>query len=390
MTALELYRQDGTFRAQGNALPSRQQYYIDLRDALHGELTGDGYSPLLEELFIGLRQQTMQRIYVLDYAAVMECYSLIVSGQGLRDASEYVPHLRQGEGKVAWADLKKRGAHTMRVSEDILEKVRTLRTVSHQVYTARTDGFDSEEEGASRREFEQLQNVARLLNERCKALEDERDALQRRIRDLEEGVIDAQVAHLLEGRYAQAEKDLADEYARKREAADAAFRARYAQQMAERAQRQQDEDREEAARHAEVTQAYAELRRQMTEDLARWQQRLDRTECRMLAATYVSLYGMLTRDVDALILTAQCGEAPTSLRDGLDGLQTNGHLRLRQLEQAMLRLGLTVLRPEAGEAFDPLLHQGAGGTGRITRCATPGVCLQATGEALVKAEVERE
>ena len=89
MKALEIYEQDIIDREAGNPLP-RQQYYTALRAALYRELMQQGYSEWLEELLLSLREG-MEKIYVLDYAALMECHSMIVSGRDMRDATEFVP-----------------------------------------------------------------------------------------------------------------------------------------------------------------------------------------------------------------------------------------------------------------------------------------------------------
>ena len=111
MKALEIYEQDIIDREAGNPLP-RQQYYTALRDALYRELMQQGYSEWLEELLLSLREG-MEKIYVLDYAALMECHSMIVSGRDMRDATEFVPHLHLRGEKAAWSALEKPGSFLM-------------------------------------------------------------------------------------------------------------------------------------------------------------------------------------------------------------------------------------------------------------------------------------
>jgi hypothetical protein len=65
-----------------------------------------------------------------------------------------------------------------------------------------------------------------------------------------------------------------------------------------------------------------------------------------------------------------------------------------QLEQAMLRMGLTVIRPKADEPYDGAFHvptdisAGAVGDALIARCVHPGVMCHGAKDALVRAEVE--
>ena len=104
MKALEIYQQDITDQQAGNALP-RQQYYAALRDALHRELMQQGYSELLEKLLQEIRGGNMNELYVVDYAVLMECHSMIVLGSSMKDVTDFVPHLRLRHKRVSWADV---------------------------------------------------------------------------------------------------------------------------------------------------------------------------------------------------------------------------------------------------------------------------------------------
>ncbi len=402
MTALTLYTQDAALRESGAELPSRREYYTALRDALHNELSRDGYSPLLEEIFIAMRQKTITRIYTLDYAALTACYSLIVSNQPLPDACEHIPYLLKSGQKVGWDTLDLPGPHTLRITEEMLRQVRLLRTVSRQVASARGEGFADAEEGASRKEFEQLQSVARILNERCKSLEQEREALRKRIADLEDGLVDQQTAQLIQQRFEQAEQEMQAEYARRRQEAAKAYREQYRKEQARHAARLEQEAAEAAALTAQAQQAYAGIRRSLAEETARleallsaqaakWQSALDRTEYRMLAASYTALHALLTDGLDGAVLEAAC--AGDQAHPALVALQGQARDRLRQLEQAMQRLGLAILRPEAGDAFDPVRHipVGVAAGSQEGRCfafgVRPGVALMGEGETLIPAEV---
>ena len=125
-----------------------------------------------------------------------------------------------------------------------------------------------------------------------------------------------------------------------------------------------------------------------------WQSSLDRTECRMLAKTYVALDDLLAQGMARLILEAQCAGTDAAVMASLADMQGQLRDRVRQLEQAMARLGLTVIRPEQGAAFDGAYHVAAGasadavGNGLVARCVHPGVMVHRAQEALVRAEVE--
>ena len=401
MKALEIVEQDLLDREQGEPLP-RQQYYAALRDALHRELMQQGYSDWLEKLLLDLRD-AMERIYVLDYAALMECHSMIVLGRDMRDAQEFVPHLHLRGEKAPWAAVEGQGNFFMPVSRDLPEKLRQLRSVSRQLVDARDDTVMPQADDAAQREIEQVHLLNKMLDDRCRTLQAERDALQGRIRELEEGVITEQVRYAIEARRLQEEENLRKAYAEQQEAARAAYRSQFAEEMAAADQRLADAGRENAALREEAAAAYADVRREMGEELQqlaklftaqaeKWQNGLERSECRMLAQSYAALHDLYSGDMTRLMLDAQCGQTEECLLAGLHDVRRQLGDRLHQLEQAMLRLGLVVIRPAAGADYDPALHirTGASAGEKIARCGRPGVMAQGAQEALLRAEVELE
>lgn len=403
----EIVLQDAQLREQGGELPSRQQYYTDLRDTLHKELMHKGYSGWLEQLYLEYRSGERTKLYVLDYAALMECHSMIVSGKELRDATVFIPHVSLRGEKARWEMLDKPGSHQIPFTKEAFEKLRQLRGVSYQVVDARNEAFAVQEEEAVAREVEQVQTLNRLLDAQCQSLRQERDELLARVRQLEEGIITDQVHYAIEARRVTEERALQEAYARKHREAEEAWRAQFGEAAEKHRLQQEKQDRASAALLGGVSAEYAAVRTQMADELAqlqqvvadqvaRWQGALDRTEYRMLAQSYVSLHGFLSSDMAELVQQALAHDAAEEFMTALAEKQQGLRDRLRQLEQAMLRLGLNVLRPEPGERYDRRLHVPAGtmdGTAagrKIIACVTPGVVLAATGEALVKAAVTLE
>lgn len=399
MKALEIYEQDRAARTQGQAQP-RQQYYASLRDALYRELMQQGYSDFLEQMLLELRDG-LDRIYVLDYAALMECHSMIVLGRDMRDAAEFVPHLHLRGEKARWAVLEGPGNFQMPVAREMNEKLRQLRAVSRQLVDVRDEAVIPQADDAAQREIEQVHMLNKMLDDRCRALQQERDELQERLRKMEEGVISDQVRYAIEARKLQEEAALRETYAAQKAAASEAYRAQFAGEMAEDRDRREADARLTQSLREEAADQYAAIRRDMGEDLRqvvtllngqieRWQAALDRSECRMLAQTYTALYGLWAEDVTRLVLDAQESDAQEPLLAGLAELRSALGDRLRQLEQAMLRLGMVIIRPAAGEIFQPALHFAAGAQdgAEIARCTRPGVMLRGAQEALIRAEVE--
>lgn len=399
MKALEIYEQDMADREQGQALP-RQQYYTSLRDALYRELMQQGYSDFLEETLLELRSG-MERIYVLDYAALMECHSMIVLGRDMRDAEEFVPHLHLRGEKARWAVLEGPGNFMMPVARDMGEKLRQLRAVSRQLVDARDSSVLPQADDAAQREIEQVHMLNKLLDERCRGLQKERDELQARLRQLEEGVISEQVRYAIEARRCQEEEALRQAVEQQQEAARAAYQAQFAEEIAAGQSLREEVARQTQALRKEAAEDYAAIRQEVSADLRQvaellnaqiesWQTAMNRSECRMLAQTYTALHGLWAEDASRLVLDAQSSSLDEDFLTGLTELRTSLGDRLHQLEQAMLRLGMVVIRPAAGELFDSALHLATGAVkdGMVSRCIRPGVRLQGAQEALVRAEVE--
>ena len=398
MKALEIYEQDIIDREAGNPLP-RQQYYTALRDALYRELMQQGYSEWLEELLLSLREG-MEKIYVLDYAALMECHSMIVSGRDMRDATEFVPHLHLRGEKAAWSALEKPGSFLMPVKSDMTEKFKQLRSVSRQLVDARDDSVMPQADDAAQREIEQVHTLNKLLDERCKALQQERDELQSRLNMLEEGVITEQVRYAIEARRIQEEEALAQTYESQRQRAREAFRTQFAKEQEETRLRREEEAQAVIDMRARAAQDGINLRITMAEDLknlakqledsaAAWEDSIRRSECKMLAQSYVAFHTLWTQSLDQLILQAQCASTDAAVLSGMAEFHQQLGNRLRQLETALARLGLVILRPEVGEPYNPAYHLSTGAPGaRVARCITPGVIVQGAREALLRAEVE--
>ncbi len=406
MNALEVYQQDILDQEAGNAQP-RQQYYIALRDAIHQELMQKGYSELLEKLLQEIRGGDMEHLYAVDYAVLMECHSMIVLGANMRDVTEYVPHLQFRGKKPVWADLEDPNAGNtfIPVNRDIKEKLQQLRAVSRQLVDARDDTVLPQADNAAQREIDQVHTLNKMLDERCKALEEEREALQARVQFLSEGLITEQVRQAITVRRQEEEEAIRKAYEAQKAAAEDSFRSLFAQAQADDRTRLEEEDRLMACVRKEAAEDYAAVRKDMAADIRQlttmleakysaWDAGLARTECRMLASSYVALHQTWSEGMAKLLLEAECAGTPEAILKGMADMDRQLKERIRQLETAMVRLGLIVIRPEKGEAFNGALHlpvgtsAGAVGDSAIRRCVTPGVMAAGAAEAMIKAEVE--
>ena len=328
---------------------------------------------------------------------------MIVLGHAMRDVTEYVPHLMLRGKKPAWADLDDPDAGNtfIPVNRDIREKLQQLRAVSRQLVDARDDTVLPQADNAAQREIDQVHTLNKMLDERCKALELEREALQARVQFLSEGLITEQIRQAVTVRRQEEEEAVSRAYAEKKAAAEGAFRSLFEQAQQDDRARLEDEERLLAAARKEAAEDYAAVRRDMAADLRQlttmleakysaWDAGLARAECRMLASSYVALHQTWSEGMAKLLLDAECAGTPEAILKGMADMDRQLKERIRQLETAMVRLGLIVIRPAQGDAFNGALHLpvGAAGGSIIRRCVTPGVTSVGAAEAMIKAEVE--
>ena len=255
MKALEVYQQDILDQEAGRGQP-RQQYYTALRDALHRELMQQGYSELLEKLLQEIRGGDMNELYVVDYAVLMECHSMIVLGSSMKDVTDFVPHLRLRHKRVSWADVDSpsAGSTFLTITPDIREKLHQLRSVSRQLVDARDDTVLPQADNAAQREIDQVHTLNKMLDERCKDLEEEREALQARVQFLSEGLITEQIRQAVTVRRQEEEEAVSRAYAEKKADAEGAFRSLFDQAQQDDRARLEDEERLLAAARQEAAE----------------------------------------------------------------------------------------------------------------------------------------
>ncbi len=406
MHALELYMQDKA--ARRNSLP-RQEYYNALLDALHAELMQDGRSDWLDALAADLEAGTMADMYLLDFAAVMACHEMLVRGLPLRDASRYVPYTRSAEGeRLAWSDMRPGGGYRMRLPDNMKKNLSELRLVAEKLPDGLEDPVAPPPERVANRHLEQSQILNRHLEQQNAALIAERNELRRRLAELQEGYISETLQFACEARRREMEAELEAQFAAERDQAAEAFRRQYQKELLTLEGRRFEADRlgptfvsgvqeEYRAIRAEMQGQLQRLQAHIDGQLAGWERSLFRAESRMLAQSFVSLCALNGSTLLPLLTEAQAQASP--LMPQLARLQSDFHTRLMQLEQAMVRLGLTVVRPAPGAPYDPGCHTLTGvadaavppaGT-PIRSCVLPGVLLTreegAAPEVLVPAEV---
>lgn len=403
MKAIEIYQ---TYSETGEGLPmgaaAWQEYYVQLRDALLAELKDTGSSELVSTL---LRSHEGE-IQYLAAAAVYDCYYVLVLGEAPADPTCFIPSWGK-EKRIEWKALD-RSPEGYRIKMDaaLREKLLILRSVARQMCDLRMTCISPSAEAASERSLESYQKLYREQLIEISELQERNTQLTRRLETLKAGYIDEQLRLLTAERKRQQEAELAAAFARQKQEADEAFRLYFADSLTDRRRRRQEQARQTAARHDARAEAYGELRTDLHKaldvireavdgQLGQWEQRLCAADHRLLAQSYLALYRLAENELSALITEAACQHAPQGVMQLLAGFDGQLHQRLTQLEGAMAALGLAVLRPEPGEAYNEDLHiPGETITGVflpekavVRAMALPGVIVRSSGEALVKAEV---
>ena len=405
MTALEMYLEDRKNRKSPAARRGRQEYFSLLRDTLHDELMRHGRSDFLE-MMIG-ECADGRALPVLEFAALRECFAMIVDNRTMQDATQYVPHILTGEAqRLTWQELE--SGPSFRVDDpEMHEMLLRLRSVASQMVTLRDDTLIPQAAQAAQRDVEGLLALKKLMEEDCAALRAERDALRARVAELEEGVISQQLQMKLEVRRRQEEAQLSWEMEQRRTQAEAALREaltaaaareQQARPGADRRAAQAAEDRaaEYQQLHTGVQAQLQAMQAQLDAQLSGWRERLCGADHRFLAQSVAALEGTMRRAMPGLLADAQLS-GNGALSGAMAALDAEMGTQLRQLEQAMRQLGMTVFWPQPGEGFDSRLHSPVSAGAQdapeaemeITGVETPGVLILAEGaqEALVRAVV---
>lgn len=391
MTAMEVYREDRQNRKDPQKRRTRQEYFVLLRDTLHEELMRDGRSDFLEEMLAECSGGTALRM--LEFAALRECCDMIVENRPMQDASEYVPHIRSAaDARMAWRELE--AGVSYRVDDPgFPQMLRRLKSVSSQLVAVRDATLAPKADQALKREMDAVMVINHALEEQNAALRQERDALENRIRELEAGVINRQLQHQLTLRRQQAEADLQLEMDQRRQQAEENLQAAMDQAAARMQEDALLHQRETAARAQEQAGVYAgmqeEIRRAMQEmqdhldqQMQGWSRQLHGADHRFLAQCAATLSMVAEKKLPRLMAGATLHGADETLLSELAELHASLNGQLAQMEQALAQLGLRMIRPAPGDAFDEKLHSPAAARAEdmqesavVVRRETPGVVL---------------
>lgn len=388
---------------------SRQEYYLAMRQALHHELTMEGSSEFLNLHLRRMREHPDKPVYLLDLALVNDCYENICLGNPLKDVSRCVPYFSLDEREIIWSELDQSGQHlTAAAGPEDINMAAQLRRFCRLLYERSRDMIPPDPDSIAQKEAQAQRVMLAAQQQQIADLRAQNEELRAQLEALRRGEIDSRVENEVIIRRHEEEAKLQQELALRRAEADRANSRYLAEALAQQRAQQECEERAAAAAFAQANQVYGgvrgEIERFMTDmnerlnaQLAQWQGGLRAADYRLLARSYTSLYALSGRRLEPLIVQAQ--SLDEGLTQALLQLRTALTGQLTQMEFAMMRLGLMVLRPQAGEAFEAEFQEStAAATGAgIPKNATirslvcPGVALMKDGQAaqcLVRAQVE--
>ncbi len=407
MTAMEIYREDRQNRKNPGARLPRQEYFALLRDTLHDELMRQGRSDFLEEMLAECSEG--KSLPMLEFAALRECYEMIVENRPMQDAREMVPHIFRTETeRFRWCDL---GNGAYRVDNpEFPQLLARLQSVSRQLVSVRDETIAPDARRAAQRELEGMMTLNRTLEAENARLRKEREELRERIARLEEGIISEQLRQRVEVRCQQAEADMEQALLIRRQEAESRFQQALADAAAQQHLIRQNADRASEEQLVQRADAYTGLRQDMQRELAEmqerlsqqlgtWQERLFAADHRFWAASCAGMIATVHQETSRLMAWAQQQESADALVTELAAQQSVLDTQVRQMETAMQQLGMRLFWPGEGDAFDAHLHSPtaayAGADAAccvVSRTEAPGVLLNESGKApdrvLVRAVVQ--
>lgn len=395
LSALALFQQDAAEQLSGGSRDNRRGFYQQLLTRLYTELNETGASLLLDQLCVQLLKEKQEKCPMLLYSAVTQCYQALVLDVPLADYSRAVPEVfARNREPMTWEELASYPADPeLTIKQTFPTRVRVLKSVSHLLYQARQNQMTPDEgesvlekQLADYREAMALQDEA-LINARAQV-----DALQTQVRELRAGIADRETQRMMNEKMAAFQADLERQNAESAEAGRAKFQEAFSDQQKAIRVRMEDESRWAAAQFADAGNQYDRIRQDMAKlqeeqnrRMQEWQTALYRADYRMLGQCYVGMYTTLQDAMDnAVTHLMSPNTTPEDARPLLD-LRSAIISQLTRLEYAMKRLGLQVIRPEHGDAFQSGLHSllsasaqtiDVPDSAKIDRCLTPGVLAE--------------
>ncbi|MBQ8554353.1 MAG: hypothetical protein IJ438_00635 [Clostridia bacterium] len=399
MKAIEVYQSDlveGQEKKRQHT--SRQEYYQHLRDALYHELRDEGKSEWLDKLVHMYRRTPDGPIYVLDAAAVNDCYKMLVFGRSMADTSRGVPYFELSGQVVAWERFARfTDAPMARMNRQLLETMEVLRAVSRQMQEMNRSTVALDPESEAAKTIENLRMMATMQQQSLGELRVENAELRRQLDELSEGVISQRVQRMLDERARVAMQEAEQLQEQRRQEAETVFQTHFASLAEEARTQRQAEDHTALQGYGEAVLAYDAIRQDMAQSMNRWAQQLHDADHLMLAQSYVGLYRTANDTLDGTLMQLTALRTPAVGMEALLTFKKQLDGQMIRMENAMRRLGLQAVRPQMGEAYEPGIHMAAEGAepgARIVQVTAPGVAaMNADGtyrKVLIPAEVTVE
>lgn len=397
LSAMALFQQDASEQLAGGNRRNRRDYYQRLHSRLYTELRDLGSSMLLDRLDAQLTRNREGKCPMLLYSAVTQCYQMMVLDAPMADAANAVPDVFTAEREpMTWELLVSYPADPeLPVRASFQTRVRVLRSVSRQLYEARREARNaSPEEDVLRARLQDCYLTMKLQDESMKNAAKQVEEAQKKVEEIRNGQAEKELAPIKEKMLAEFEQKLKQQEAESAQAGRAKFQEAFGQQQKAVRERMEDEARwaaqlfdDAGAQYDKLRQDFARMQEEQNARMQQWQTAIYQADTRMLGQCYVGMATKLRDAVDVAIAKLMKPEMSAEEAKPLLELRATMLSQLTRLEYAMKRLGLVVIRPQRGDAFQSDVHSltttssetvNVPEFAKIDQCITPGVLAERT------------
>ena len=234
----------------------------------------------------------------------------------------------------------------------------------------------------------------KLQDESMKNAAKQVEEAQKKVEEIRNGQAEKELAPIKEKMLAEFEQKLKQQEAESAQAGRAKFQEAFGQQQKAVRERMEDEARwaaqlfdDAGAQYDKLRQDFARMQEEQNARMQQWQTAIYQADTRMLGQCYVGMATKLRDAVDVAIAKLMKPEMSAEEAKPLLELRATMLSQLTRLEYAMKRLGLVVIRPQRGDAFQSDVHSltttssetvNVPEFAKIDQCITPGVLAERT------------
>ncbi len=394
-SALALFQQDAAEQLAGGNRRNRREYYQRLLSRMYTELSDLGVSMLLSQLDDQLTRNPNGSCSMLLYSVVTQCYQMIVLDAPMTDPSNAVPNVfTANQEPMTWEMIASYASDPeLPVRTPFKTRVRVLRSVSRLLYEARRDARTvAPEEEVLKRRLDDCRTAMRLQDESLKHAAEQVEEAKRQVERIRSGQAEKELEPIKQQMMSQFEAEMRAQEEQMQQAGRAKFQEAFGEQQKAVRIRMEDEARwaselfeDAGAQYDKIRTEIAKMQEEQNTRMQQWQAALYQADTRMLGQCYVGMAKSLSDALDDAIAKLMTPDMSTEQAKPLLDLRAAVMGQLTRLEYAMKRLGLRVIRPARGDAFQSELHTLTSVSSqtvnvpefaKIDRCITPGVVAE--------------